>query len=812
MPKKTYKISGMHCVSCANSIESSLNKIEGVKNASVNFASGKLYLDAPNVSDDKVKKAVLGAGNYSIIDDDEKSVELKISGMTCVTCSVKVEKAIKDLSGIKEASVNFATAKAFVKYSSLSNISKIKEAVSEAGYKAIEDKELNDKHELKELKKASFKMWFSSFFASIIMILMVFDMFLFQIPYYFYITAILAFPVIFIAGLETHKGAFRSVKLLQPNMDTLVTLGSLVPYLLSFIRFIYPMMTTFVEMASSILTLHLVGRFLEIRAKGKASEAIKKLLELGAKKAKIIENGEEREIPIEELKIGDIMVVRPGEKIPTDGIIIEGESHIDESMATGESLPVKKKKEEKVIGSTINKEGFLKIKAEKIGKDTFLSQVIKLVEECQGSKVPIQEFADRITGYFVPVIILIAIGAFVSWMIFPEFHIAIAEFFNFPWINASLPPLTLAILATTAVLVISCPCALGLATPTALMVGSGLGAERGILIRRGEAIQTMKDIKVIVFDKTGTITKGKPEVTDIVSFNGFSENQVLFYASSLEKLSQHPLAFAILEEAKLKKVKIKEVEKFLSVSGKGITGEIDGKKVLIGNRKLMDENSASYKEFIKMQEKFENEAKTTMLIAVEGKIAGIIAVADALKENSTKAVEEIKKMGIKTAIITGDNERTASAIATEVGIDYVISNVLPEGKVDEVKKAQEKYGMVAMVGDGINDAPALKQANVGIAIGTGTDIAIESADITLIRGDLGGVISAIKLSNETFKKIKQNYFWAWFYNVVAIPMAFFGLLHPMIGAGAMAVSSLNVVLNSLRLKKKNIDPDYKRGI
>lgn len=477
-------------------------------------------------------------------------------------------------------------------------------------------------------------------------------------------------------------------------------------------------------------------------------------------------------------------------------------------MATGESMPVYKKKGDLVIGSTINKNGVLKVKATKIGKDTFLNQIIKMVEECQGSKVPIQEFADKITGYFVPIIILIAVSAFFSWLIFPNFHIAIIQFFNLPWTNPMAPILTLAILATTAVLVISCPCALGLATPTALMVGSGLGAQNGILIRKGEAIQTMKDIKMIVFDKTGTLTKGKPEITEIIKLNKFNEKEILSYSASIENASEHPLSFAFIEKAKEEKISLKEVKNFKSISGKGIVGTINRKKIIVGNTKLLNENKINYKEYIPQQEKLEDEGKTAVFIVIDKRVAGIIAIADTLKENSEKAIREIEKMGIKTAIITGDNKRTAQAIAKKININYVISEVLPEGKVDEIKKLQRVHGLVAMVGDGINDAPALKQSNVGIAMGTGTDIAIESADITLIRGDLGAVISAIKLSNATFKKIKQNYFWAWFYNAVAIPLAFFGLLHPMIGAAAMSVSSLNVVLNSLRLKKANISPKF----
>jgi len=431
-----------------------------------------------------------------------------------------------------------------------------------------------------------------------------------------------------------------------------------------------------------------------------------------------------------------------------------------------------------------------------------------MVEEAQGSKVPIQEFADRVTGFFVPVVIVIALSAFVSWTIFPDFHIAIVEFFNFPWSNVELPLFSLALLATIAVLVISCPCALGLATPTATMVGGGLGAENGILIRKGEAIQTVRNVKIIAFDKTGTITKGKPEVTDIIPLNNSSESNLLLYAGSIEAASEHPLGQAVVEKARSFGIKLAEVADFSAISGKGVQGRVEGKKVLIGNRRLMAEHNIDFTRHNREIEKLENEAKTAILVAVDEQATGIMAIADPLKEDAIPAIAELENMGIRTAMITGDNERTANAIARKVGISRVLAEVLPDGKVDEVKKLQEEYGTVAMVGDGINDAPALKQANVGIAIGTGTDIAIEAADITLVRGNPGTVISAIKLSNATFGKIKQNYFWAWFYNAVAIPAAFLGLIHPIIGAAAMATSSINVVLNSTRLKKAKISPSF----
>ncbi|MGB9521302.1 MAG: copper-translocating P-type ATPase, partial [Anaerolineales bacterium] len=592
---------------------------------------------------------------------------------------------------------------------------------------------------------------------------------------------------------------------LSANMDTLIAMGTIVAFITGPVKLLGFPIENYAGIAAMIMAFHLTGRYIEAVAKGRASLAIKKLLQLGAKTAHILVKDEEIEIPVEDLKVGDIMVVRPGEKIPTDGVIVEGQSQIDESMATGESMPVGKKVGDEVIGATVNQLGLLKIKATKVGKDTFLANVIKLVEECQGSKVPIQEFADRLTSYFVPIVIGIALTTFFLWLIFPSFFTAIVKLAsNFiPWVNPAQDILSLAILAAIAVLVIACPCALGLATPTALMVGSGMGAEHGILFRKGEAIQTLKEIKAIVFDKTGTITKGKPEVTDIVTSNQnpVTREELLYFAASVEAGSEHPLAQAIVNEALERKIKLGSISDFEAIAGHGVKGNVDGKLVLIGNRKLMENfgiDCGSVQEDLK---RLEEEAKTTMLLALEGEIAGIIAVADTLKEDSVRAIAELKNMGLETVMLTGDNRRTAEAIARKVGIARVLAEILPQDKVSEVQRVQNEVGMTAMVGDGINDAPALAQANVGIAIGTGTDIAIEASDVTLVRGELSGVVSAIKLSQATFAKIKQNLFWAYFYNTIAIPIAIFGLLHPVIAEAAMAFSSINVVTNSLRLRR-----------
>ncbi|PQQ66211.1 heavy metal translocating P-type ATPase [Acetivibrio saccincola] len=752
--------------------------------------------------------------------DKEKNLEkvtLKVKGMHCVSCANNIERTLKKTGGVESASVNFAVEKVTIEYDpEKTGLKDIQKKVSDIGFELVieEDKDVGrdekiDEDEI-EVNKAKKKMLASLAISAAMMTIMMINMFVAPVPGYLLIAALLGFPVVFLAGWHVHVGSFKALKNKSPNMDVLVSLGSLPPYLIGLLGFFIPIQT-FVEMATSIMTFHLLGKYLEVRAKGKASQAIKKLLEMGAKSARIIVDGRETEVPINDLQIGDIMLVRPGEKIPTDGVVVEGSSLVDESMATGESMPVKREKGDEVIGATINKHGLLKVKVTKVGKDTFLSQVIKMVEECQGSKVPIQEFADRVTGYFVPAIIIITIATFISYNVFSEFHLGIIKWASafLPWVNPDTPPLILAFITATAVLVISCPCALGLGTPTALMVGSGMGAERGILIRNGEAIQTLKDVNAIAFDKTGTITKGKPEVTDVIPLNGANEKDVFYYAATIENASEHPLAHAILEKANDEKINLGEVSGFNAIVGMGVEGYTDGERVLVGNRKLMRENKISYEHHEKELIKLEEEAKTAMLISKGDKLIGIIAVADPVKEDAKKAIEELERMGIKTAMITGDNKRTADAIGKKVGISHVISEVLPDGKVEEIKNLQREYDVVAMVGDGINDAPALKQSNVGIAIGTGTDIAIEAADITLVRGDLGDVISSIKLSKATFRKIKENYFWAWFYNAVAIPVAVLGLLHPMIGAGAMAMSSLNVVYNSLRLKKANIEPGFK---
>jgi P-type Cu+ transporter len=590
----------------------------------------------------------------------------------------------------------------------------------------------------------------------------------------------LGFPVIFIVGWQTIRMGARGFYTFYFNMDSLIALGTVIAYLTGFLSFMG--FEDYSGVSAMIMTIFITGKFIESKAKGRASSEIKKLLELGAKKATILKGKKEIEIPIEEVKIGDVLIVKPGEKIPTDGIVTKGGSSVDESMVTGESIPTDKNVKSPVIGATINQDGILYIKATKVGNDTFLAHIIELVEEAQGTKVPIQKVADKITNVFVPVILAITVITFINWWIFTQ-------------------DISRAVGVAISVLVIACPCSLGLATPIALMVGSGMGAKRGILIRKGEAIQTMKEVKTVIFDKTGTITKGKPEVTDIISLTKSKEKEMLAKAASLEKLSEHPLANAIVSHANLKTYK--PVKNFKIIRGKGVEGSINGKQIYIGNARLMKDKNISLTKIKSYLERLENDGKSTMIISEGKTVLGAIGIADAVKEDSEQAISSLNSLGFKTIMITGDNERTAKAIAKQVGIKEVIANVLPKDKSKKVEQLQ-KTGMVAFVGDGINDAPALKQANVGIAMGTGTDIAIEAGDIVLAKGSLEGVVQAINLSKATFSKIKQNLFWAFAYNVIAIPLAIAGLLHPVIAEIAMALSSITVVTNANLLRRKKI--------
>ncbi len=812
----TLKIKGMSCASCAVTIEKSLKGLDGIIDANINLASEKalVHYDSDKVSLEDISKRIEDAG-YGVEGTGEKVV-FKVGGMTCASCAQTVEKALKGEDGVIEASVNLPLEKAIITYNpELTSIRNLKKAVSDTGYELLEPvRESGEDEELRKMRNARRRMAFAWLLTAPIILWMLPEMisgrafpsrFVFDLG-----MIILAIPVMFWAGSRTLRSAFVAAIHGSANMDVLIAMGTFAALLSGVLTFFTPV-KNYAGVAAMIMSFHLTGRYIEAKAKGRASQAIKKLLELGAKTARIVVDGEEKEVSIEEVEVGDIMVIRPGEKIPTDGIVVDGKSHVDESMATGESMPINRTEGDEVIGATINQQGVLRVKATKVGADTFLSQVIKMVEEYQGTKVPIQALADRVTAYFVPTILGIAALTFLMWIIFPGTFRGIVLWASsfIPWVDPSLGATSLAIFATIAVLVIACPCALGLATPTALMVGSGVGAENGILMRSGEAIQTMKDVRAIVFDKTGTITKGKPEVTDVVTADRDVKGDVLKIAASLEYYSEHPLGRAIVERAKREGIELLEAENFTAVSGKGIKANLNGSWALVGSRNLMEEEGVSYGSIESQLERLEEEAKTAVIVAYDGKAIGTIAIADTIKEDSAEAIAELEGMGLKSVMITGDNRKTAEAIAKKVGISKVVAEVLPDRKAAEVQNLQKEFGLVAMVGDGINDAPALTQANVGIAIGTGTDIAIESSDITLVSGELSAVVSAIKLSKATFRKIRQNLFWAFFYNIVAIPIAILGLLHPVIAEIAMAMSSINVVTNANRLRKVNIRPSYR---
>ena len=817
----TLAIAGMTCASCTSKVQSSLSNVPGVEGATVNLATERATV---RFIGDVELKALVQAVRETGYDVPTESIILPIGGMTCASCVTTVEGALSSVPGVIQANVNLATERATITYiPGVAGLAEFKAAVDKTGYKVLEVESSDGEEEVdqdeRKMQDARFRMKVAWGLTIPIILWMFLEMFfgiMWPNEFIFNLGMILlALPVLFWVGWPTYRGAWAAVSHRHANMDTLIALGTGVALLTGPASFFIPV-ANYAGVAAMIMAFHLTGRYVEESAKGRASQAIRKLLELGAKTAFIERDGREIEIPIEEVQVSDLMIVRPGEKIPTDGIIVSGESAVDESMATGESMPVNKSPGDEVIGATVNQEGLLKVEATRVGKDTFLSQVIKLVDECQGSKVPIQEFADKVTGVFVPIVIAIAVLTILAWMILPGFMKTLVNSGTFlPWVNPDLGVLTLAIISMVSVLVIACPCALGLATPTALMVGSGKGAENGILIRSGEAIQTFKDVQIVIFDKTGTITKGKPELTDLVAHGQWKVkgglDELLRLAASVEKGSEHPLGRAIVERAESQGIMLFEPKNFEALRGKGVSATVGGQRVLVGSRRLMREHGIDPSPMEDELVRLENEAKTAMLVGADNSLAGVVAVADTLKDDSANAINALHQMEIKTAMITGDNQRTAEAIANVVGIDYVLAEVLPDGKVEEVQRLQQEFGLVAFVGDGINDAPALTQANVGIAIGTGTDIAIEASDVTLVRGELTGVVEAITLSRETFKKIKQNLFWAFFYNVVMIPLAVIGWMHPVLAEIAMATSSITVVGNANRLRKLDIRPDYARS-
>ncbi|MDX5364764.1 MAG: heavy metal translocating P-type ATPase [Pseudazoarcus pumilus] len=752
---------------------------------------------------------------------DSSRISLIVPGMGSDHCAGLVSASIRRLDGIRGIETRIAGHRVEVAYdAATTDPDAIRNAVERAGYdvEAVhastrESAGQEAESEERYLAQAGKRLWIAAVPTTLIMLLMVPHMFWQPVPGYLAIVALLAFPVVFTyGGLATHRSAWRSLTNRTANMDVLISLGSLPPYLIGLIGFFYPM-TSFIEMAATITTFHLLGRYLETRAKGRASQAIRKLVTLGAKTATVERDGAEVEVAVADLQIGDVMIVRPGAKVPTDGEIVDGASHLDESIATGESVPVEKGPGDAVIGATINKEGVLRVRATRIGADTFLSQVIRLVEQAQGSKVPIQEFADRVTGRFVPAVIVISLASFLLWLVFFDTLRPVLDWGAgfLPWVDPTLGRLTVATLSAVAVLVIACPCALGLATPTALMVGSGLGAERGVLIRSGEAIQTLKDIKVVVLDKTGTITRGQPALTDVIAAEGFDEATVLRAATAVEAGSEHPLGQSIVTGARERGIEVPAVQAFKAITARGVQGEVDDRLIRVGSRRLLDESGIDHAALEDALALLENDGKTAMLVAIDDRLAGIVAVADTVKPDSRDAIAALHALGIRVAMVTGDNERTARFVAAQVGVDEVMAGVLPEGKVDAIRALQHEHGnLVAMVGDGINDAPALKQANVGIAIGAGADVAIEAADVTLVSGELSRVVEAIQLSRATFAKIVQNLFWAWFYNLAAIPVAALGLLHPMVGVVAMTASSLSVIGNSLLLRRIRLDTTHLR--
>lgn len=825
----TLPIIGLNCASCVNTIEKEIKKLSGIKKVNVNYASETVFaeFDTNETSTGQIIEAIKAAGyktGYS-------TLTLGVRGMHCGSCVTKIENELNHKSGIINSSVDIGSETVFIKYiQGVININEIKIIIERLGYKIFDtsgfkqDKgqgkiisagDVNSAEEPIDENQAArekeYKTLIHKFLLAAVLALPVLffsyptvwglpSQFQMGSPVLRYIwigMSIISLPVMFWSGSQFYTGAWAAFKNHSANMHTLIATGISAAYVYSLIATYFPGVFPKAELADQffdtifvVVGLVVLGMALEIRAKGKSSEAIKKLVGLQAKTARVLRNQVETDIQVEEVVLDDIIIVRPGEKIPVDGVLVEGSSSIDESMITGEAIPVEKHKDDEVIGATINKTGSFRFRATKVGKDTALAQIIHLVEQAQSSKAPIQKIVDKVSGYFVPSVIITAILSFVIWYVF-----------------GPAPQLIYALIVFVTVLVIACPCALGLATPISLMVGVGKGAENGILIRSGDALETAQKLNAIVLDKTGTITEGKPTLTDVVTINGFTEEEVLSFSASVEKSSEHPLAEAIVNGATNKSLKMYETHNFNAIPGFGVEADVNNRKILLGNLKLMSRFNIDFSNLMDKSIQLADDGKTPMFAAIDGKAAGIIAVADIIKPDSKEAISRLKDMGLEVIMLTGDNSRTANAIGREVGIDRVLSEVLPEDKAFKIQKLQNEGKIVAMVGDGINDAPALAQADIGLAIGTGTDVAIEASDITLIKGSLDGVVLAIQLSKATMKNIKQNLFGAFFYNGIGLPIAagllypFFGiLLSPIIAGAAMAFSSVTVVTNANRLR------------
>ena len=794
------KVNGMTCAMCVKTIEKALMDLPGVKKATANLNSEtvRVKFDESEVGLNEIIITIEELG-YEVV-RERRDVVVKVGGMTCAMCVRTIEEALKGLSGVLEASVNLATETAKVSYDpSLVDMEDIRKTIEDVGYQfiGVEGEEIHDiERELRERRAQDMKRKLAvawgvgiALFAS-----MQLGRFGIEISYLMPLQFVLATLAIIYAGRGIFGKAYGSLRHKSLSMEVMYSLGIGSAYLASVLATvgIIPEDFNFYEASVLLMAFLLLGRYLEERAKGRTSEAIRKLMGLQAKKATVVRDGEEIEVPIGEVKVGDVVIVKPGERIPVDGIVLDGEGYVDESMVTGEPVPTLKKPGDEVIGGTINKNSVLRIEAKRVGRDTVLAQIIRLVEEAQNTKPPIQRLADTIVTYFIPAVLTIALLSFAYWYF------------------VAGRPMLFAFTTLLSVLVIACPCAFGLATPTALTVGMGKGAEMGILIKNGEVLEVARKATVVLFDKTGTLTRGKPEVTDVITF-GMDEREFLRLIASAERRSEHPLGEAILRKALELGIDLEEPERFEVIAGKGLRAVVGGREIIAGNRRFIEENGQSVKGVERELRKLEDEAKTAVVVAVEGRVVGIVGIADTIKAGAKEAIEELHRMGKKVCMITGDNVRTAGAIARQLNVDYVLAEVLPGDKAKEVKKLQEKGEIVIFVGDGINDAPALAQADVGIAVGNATDVAMESGDIVLIRNDPMDVVRAIKLSQKTLGKIKQNIFWAMFYNTMLIPFAaglafvLFGVeFQPEWAAGAMSLSSVSVVTNSLLLKRAKI--------